>query len=131
MISFSQKKQSLSYKLTRYYTGYILTTIFYLLMRFVVLHNPAESHVSYPESSIFVNFLTMSKVLVSYIKLFCVPVTLCADYVIPYSTSLFDTSFVVSLLFLVAVIVITYRLFSPLKSCSFQLYGFLSAYYLY
>src|SRR3972149_829116 len=39
-------KQTLSYKLTRYYTGYILTTIFYLLMRFVVLHNPAESHVS-------------------------------------------------------------------------------------
>ena len=66
------KVQSLSYKLTRYYTGYILATIFYLLMRFVVLHNPVESHVSYPGGSIFINFLTMSKVLASYMKLFFV-----------------------------------------------------------
>jgi len=118
-------KQTLSYKLTRYYTGYILTTIFYLLMRFVVLHNPAESHVSYPEGSIFINFLTMAKVLASYIKLFCVPVTLCADYVTPYSTSLFDTSFVVSLLFLVAVVVITYKLFFYSKMLFFSIIWFI------
>ena len=125
------KEQSLSYKLTHYYTGYILTTIFYLLMRFMVLHNPVESHVSYPEGSIIVNFLTMSKVLASYIKLFFVPVTLCTDYVIPYSTSLFDTSFILSLLLLVAVIVITYKLFFYSKILFFLSYGLLSAYYLY
>ena len=109
-VIFSKPKK-LFYKLTYYYTGYILATIFYLLMRFVVLHNPVESHVSYPEGSIFINFLTMSKVLASYMKLFFVPVTLCADYVIPYSTSLFDTSFILSLLLLIAVIVIVYKLF--------------------
>jgi len=118
------KVQSLSYKLTRYYTGYILATIFYLSMRFVVLHNPVESHVSYPEGSIFINFLTMSKVLASYMKLFFVPVTLCADYVIPYSTSLFDTSFILSLLLLVAVIVITYRLFFSSKILFFSVVWF-------
>ncbi len=118
------KAQNLSYKLTRYYTGYILTTIFYLSMRFVVLHNPVESHVSYPEASIFINFLTMSKVLASYMKLFFVPVTLCADYVIPYSTSLFDTSFILSLLLLVAVIVIVYRLFFSSKILFFSVVWF-------
>ena len=118
------KAQNLGYKLTRYYTGYILTAIFYLLMRFAVLHNPVESHVSYPESSIFINFLTMSKVLASYMKLFIVPVTLCADYVIPYSTSLSDTSFIVSLLLLVAVIVITYRLFFSSKILFFSVVWF-------
>src|SRR3972149_8048609 len=118
------KVQSLSYKLTRYYTGYILATIFYLSMRFVVLHNPVESHVSYPESSIFINFLTMSKVLASYMKLFIVPVTLCADYVIPYSTSLSHTAFIVSLLLLVAVIVITYKLFFYSKSLFFSVVWF-------
>ena len=119
------KEQSLSYKLTHYYTGYILTTIFYLLMRFMVLHNPVESHVSYPEGSIFINFLTMSKVLASYIKLFFVPVTLCTDYVIPYSTSLFDTSFILSLLLLVAVIVITYKLFFYSKILFFSIIWFI------
>jgi len=118
------KAQNLGYKLTRYYTGYILTAIFYLLMRFAVLHNPVESHVSYPEGSIFINFLTMSKVLASYMKLFFVPATLCADYVIPYSTSLFETSFIVSLLLLVAVIVITYRLFFSSKILFFSVVWF-------
>lgn len=118
------KAQNLSNKLTRYYAGYILTAVFYLSMRFVVLHNPVESHVSYPEGSIFINFLTMSKVLASYMKLFFVPVTLCADYVIPYSTSLFDTSFILSLLLLVAVIVITYRLFFSSKILFFSVVWF-------
>src|SRR3970040_2079056 len=62
----------------------------------------------------------MSKVLASYMKLFFVPVTLCADYVIPYSTSLFDTSFILSLLLLVAVIVIVYRLFFSSKILFFS-----------
>src|SRR3989304_1676378 len=118
------KSQKLFYKLTHYYTGYILTTIFYLLMRFVVLHNPVELHVSYPEDSIFINFLTMSKVLASYIKLFFIPVTLCADYVIPYSTSLFDISFILSLLLLIAVIVITYKLFFYSKILFFSIVWF-------
>lgn len=118
------KGQSLSYRLTRYYIGYILATIFYLLMRFVVLHNPVESHVSYPEGSILVNFLTMSKVLACYIKLFILPVTLCADYVVPYSTSLFDNSFILSFLLLAAVIVITYKLFFYSKILFFSIVWF-------
>ena len=118
------KVQSLSYKLTRYYTGYILATIFYLSMRFVILHNPIESHVSYPEGSIFINFLTMSKVLASYMKLFFFPVILCADYNVPYSSFLFDVSFILSFLLLVVVIVITYRLFFSSKILFFSVVWF-------
>ena len=118
------KAQNLSYKLTRYYTGYILATIFYLSMRFVILHNPIESHVSYPEGSIFINFLTMSKVLASYMKLFFFPVILCADYNVPYSSFLFDVSFILSFLLLVVVIVITYRLFFSSKILFFSVVWF-------
>src|SRR3990167_283496 len=118
------ESQKLFYKLTHYYIGYILTALFYLLMRFVMLHNPEELHVSYPEDSIFINFLTMSKVLASYMKLFFIPVTLCADYVIPYSTSLFDISFILSLLLLIAVIVITYKLFFYSKILFFSIVWF-------
>lgn len=118
------KGENFAYRLTRYYTGYILATIFYLSVRFLLLHNPAESHVSYPEGSILVNFFTMSKVLACYIKLFFLPVILCADYVVPYSTSLFDISFIVSFLLLVAVIVIACKLFFSSRILFFSIVWF-------
>lgn len=105
------KKTSLSYRLIHYYPGYMFVGAVYFMIRFLILHNPIESHVSYPGDSIFVNFLTMSKVLASYIKLFFFPFNLCADYVVTYSHSLLDTSFILSSLLLSSVIIIAYRLF--------------------
>lgn len=93
------------------YLGYILVTVLYLLVRFVFLHNPVESHVSYPNGSIITNFLTMSKVLVFYIKVFFFPFNLNADYVMPYSSSISDISFILSFLFLCLLVVIIHRLF--------------------
>ncbi len=93
------------------YIGYFFVTIFYLLTRFIFLHNPIESNVSYPNSSIITNFLTMSKVLASYIRLFFFPFSLSADYVMPYSSSLSDISFILSFFLLSSLIVIVYRLF--------------------
>lgn len=106
------------------YLGYILVTILYILMRFVFLHNPIESHVSYPNDSIITNFLTMSKVLVSYIKLFFFPFNLNADYVMPYSSSLSDISFILSFLLLSLLIVIVYRLFFHSKILFFSIVWF-------
>ncbi len=93
------------------YLGYILVTTLYLLTRFIFLHNPIESHVSYPDNSITTNFLTMSKVVASYTKLFFFPFSLCADYVVPYASSPSDISFILSFLLLSALLVIIYRLF--------------------
>lgn len=53
----------------RNYLGYALASIYYILIRFVFLHNPTESYIPYPQNSIWVNFLTMPKVLASYIRL--------------------------------------------------------------
>ena len=119
-----REKPNLRYKLIHYYPGYIFVTAFYLVIRFVILHNPVESHVSYPGDSIFVNFLTMPKVLASYIKLFFFPFNLCADYVIPNSYSLFDTSFILSFLLLSSVIIITYRIFFFSKIAFFSVVWF-------
>lgn len=100
-------------------SGYLCITIFYLAVRFVLLHNPLESHVSYPCDSILVNFLTMSKVLASYVKLLFFPFHLSADYVMPLSHSPADISFVLSFLFLSSVFVIVIRLFFYAKTAFF------------
>lgn len=117
------KRTNLSDKLIPY-SGYLCITIFYLAIRFVILHNPVESHVSYPGDSILVNFLTMSKVLASYIKLLFFPFNLCADYVMPLSYSPKDISFVLSFLFLSSVVVIVIRLFSYSKIAFFAFLWF-------
>ncbi len=119
------KPNNLIQRLTRYYPGYILIAAFYLLVRFIILHNPVESAVSYPEGSILVNFLTMTKVLASYIKLFILPAHLCADYVVPYSTSLLNISFVLSFALLAAAGVIVYKLFFCSKTLFFAVVWFL------
>lgn len=105
------KSPNRRYKFIHYYPGYIFVAAFYFIIRFVTLHNPAESHVSYPGNSIFVNFLTMSKVLASYVKLFFSPFHLCADYVVPNSYSLLDASFILSFLLLLTIAIIAYRIF--------------------
>lgn len=104
-------KTRLAYKGIRYYIGYALVSVFYILIRFVFLHNPTESYIPYPHDSLWVNFLTMSKVLASYIKLLFFPVNLNADYIVPYATSPLEISFISSLLLIISVVVITYRLF--------------------
>ncbi|MDQ1273464.1 MAG: Protein contains repeat [Planctomycetota bacterium] len=114
------KKTNLRSKLIHYYPGYIFVSALYFVIRFLILHNPIESHVSYPGDSVFVNFLTMSKVLASYIKLFFFPFKLCADYVMPYSHSLLDPSFILSSLLLSSVIIIACRLFFYSKIAFFS-----------
>ncbi len=107
---FFTKKTNIGLRFSRY-TGYIVVASFYLLIRFVIMHNPVESHVSYPGDSVFVTFLTMTKVLASYLKLFFFPFSLCADYVVSNSYSLLDTSFILSSLLLSALAVIASRMF--------------------
>ena len=76
-------RHTLAYRILRFYLGYILVTIFYLLVRFWWFHNPVESGVSYPQENLWSNFLAMLKVLASYLKLLFFPVNLNADYIVP------------------------------------------------
>ena len=93
-----------------YYLGYFFIVFFYILNRFFFLHNPLESQVPYPQNSFFVNFLTMSHILASYVKLLFLPFHLNADYVVPFSTSLARVSFWLTVLLFIAVATISYRL---------------------
>ena len=117
-------KTLFTFKRIRYHIGYIIITVFYITLRFVFLHNPAESYIPYPQNSLWINFLTMSKVIASYIKLLFFPVHLNADYVVPNTSSPGELSFVLSFLLIVSVIVITYRLFFYSKALFFSILWF-------
>lgn len=92
-----------------YYLGYILISLFYLLIRFVVLKNPLEVSVGYLQGSVTVNFMTMVKILAVYVKLMFLPFRLSADYMITPVVSVFDISFIISSIFLAVVGIIIFK----------------------
>lgn len=123
----NNKPPALSYlKVTflRYYLGYGVVAIFYLLVRFFFLHNPTESHVPYPHDSLFFNVLTMTHVLACYIKLLFLPFHLNADYVVPLTTSLVKISFWISCLLLIVTGIFSFRLRSRHKYIFFFIVWF-------
>lgn len=92
-----------------YYLGYVLISLFYVLLRFVVLKNPVEVSVGYVQDSVAINFMTMVKILASYVKLMFFPFRLNADYTITPVTSVFNLSFLASGILLIAVASILFR----------------------
>ncbi|MFN3531127.1 MAG: tetratricopeptide repeat protein [Candidatus Brocadia sp.] len=111
-------------KIFHYYLGYFFVTVFYVLTRFYFLHNPQESHIPYPQGSLFVNFLTMTHVLAYYVKLLLLPFKLNADYVVPFPASPVNVSFWLSLLLFIATGMFTFRLRSRHKHIFFFILWF-------
>ncbi len=94
---------------TTYYLGYILTSFFYVLIRFVVLKNPLEVSVGYIQGSVAINFMTMIKILAAYVKRMFFSFQLSADYRITPVVSVFDIPFIISSIFLAAVGIIIFK----------------------
>ncbi|HHT9113741.1 MAG TPA: tetratricopeptide repeat protein [Candidatus Wunengus sp. YC65] len=120
-------RHTLAYRILRFYLGYIFVTIFYLLVRFWWFHNPVESGVSYPQENLWFYFLTMLKVLASYLKLLFFPMNLNADYIVPVASSPWDMSCILSLLLIISIAVIGSRLFFHSKFLFFSLLWFFVA----
>lgn len=92
-----------------YYSGYILVSLFYVLIRFVILKNPLEISPGYVKGSLAINFMTMTKILAAYVKLMFFPFRLSADYTISPVLSVFNFSFITSVFLLVAVGIIIFK----------------------
>lgn len=86
-----------------YYLGYLFVTLFYIIIRFVVLYNPQESRIPYPHEGLFARFSTLISMLAYYVKMLFIPVPLNADYVVPLSLSPITIPFWLSLLLLTAI----------------------------
>lgn len=115
---------NLKSKFLQYYLGYFLITVLYVLTRFYFLHNPRESHIPYPQDSLFINFLTMTHVLASYVKLLFLPFKLNADYIVPFPVSPVNISFWLSVLLFMAIGIFTFRLRSHHKHIFFFILWF-------
>lgn len=120
-------RRTFTNRILRFYPGYLLVTIFYLLVRFRWFHNPVESGVSCPQENLWFNFLAMLKVMASYLKLLFFPVNLNADYLVPVASSPWDMSCILSLLLITSVAVIGCRLFFHSKFLFFSLLWFFVA----
>lgn len=95
----------LSGRFVTHYIGYIIISGIYLFLRFKVFKNPGEV-IFYPEKSIFINALMMTKVVGYYLKLFFIPMPLNADYVVPVAYSVFDGAFIISLIVICCTMVL-------------------------
>jgi len=108
----------------KYYLGFILVSGFYLFVRFVWFHNPAEKQLQYPDKSFLVNVLTMPKIIGSYIKLLFFPVSFNADYTILSTKTPLAAAFICSIAFLITLGVITFRMYRHSKCVSFFMLWF-------
>ncbi|MBM4065500.1 MAG: tetratricopeptide repeat protein [Planctomycetes bacterium] len=105
---FTPKKTAQKIVCAPFFLGYIGVSIVYLILRFFILHNPGEKIV-YPEGSIFVNMLTMTKVLGRYITSIFLPFNLNADYHVLYLKTPFTVSFLFPLCMLISIAIIAIR----------------------
>lgn len=103
----------------KFYLGFILVSGFYLFLRFIWFHNPAEKQLTYPGNSFLVNLLTMPKILGSYITLLFFPISFNADYIVPHTKNPIAATFICSIALLGAIGVITYRLYSESRRLFF------------
>lgn len=114
---FTPRKTAKKIVRAPFFLGYIGVSIVYLILRFFILHNPGEK-IAYPEGSIFVNMLTMTKVLGRYITSIFLPFNLNADYHVLYLKTPFTLSFLFPLFMLISIAIIAIRWWKKLARTS-------------
>ncbi len=87
-----------------YFLSIALITVFYIWIQFFVMKVPNPAPATYPGGSFYTNMLTMSKVFINYLGLYIYPANLCAEHIIPVSTSLRDFKVIFSLILIVLIL---------------------------
>ena len=82
------------------YLPYFAMAIFYLVVRFSVLHKIGRAE-SYFEQSFFGTFLTTTKIFAQYIMILIFPYDITIERVVRFETTILSITFLVSLLFLI------------------------------
>ena len=108
------------------YIGYIAVSLFYLWVRVFLMSNTAELLIGYPGGNFYLNFLTMSKVPVSYIIWFLFPVGLHVTLRNPsfFSYSFFTPEALISISTIIALFFLAIALYKRSKPISFAMLWF-------
>ena len=102
---------------------YFLILIFYLIVRFLVLGHVARRS-TYVAGSFYSTMLTMSRVIIKYIRLLIFPINLSLNDTMPFSTSIFDFRVILSLIVIFFVLFYAFRQLSKKKLISFAIFWF-------
>lgn len=114
-------KERIRNKIYRY-APFCLLTIFFVLMRYLVLKRVSQC--SWWGGSPYHTFLTMSRVLIEYIKLLFLPFKLCAFYFIDISKSIAEARVLGSLAILILLAITLPFIFRRSRKLSFSIWWF-------
>lgn len=106
------------------YIPFFLVGALYMLGRFYLFYDPSGL-AKYPGGGFHLAMLiTMSRVIVYYIKLLFLPINLCVDYIFPISRSIFEPSVLISIAVLVVVLITAFKINKHSKEISFSIFYF-------
>ena len=102
------------------YLPYIAVTIFYLVVRFIILQQIGREKV-YFEHSFFGTMLTTVKIFVEYIILLFLPFNLTIEQIVKFETSVFSISFLISIFILLLIALYFVKSFKKSKVIFFSI----------
>ncbi len=105
------------------YSGYLAVALFYLSIRFLILHNPAES-IKPTYGGLIERIIFLPGHMFSFIKLAFFPINLTADYVFSYPHHFFAISNLSGLLFVAGAAVLSFLVFKQSKEFFFAIWWF-------
>ncbi len=119
-LSFNYKIDLTNIKLlTKKYMPYIAITIFYLIIRFIVLGQVGRGE-GYFHHGFFGTLLTTIKIFVNYIFLLIFPMNLVTEYYIKFETTILSIYFLTSLLVLSVILLFFIRSYKKSKIIFFS-----------
>ena len=107
-----------------YYLGFVLVALGYLVLRFKILVNPADSF-SHSRAGLFERILFLPDHLFDYIKLVLFPINLNAEYTFAYPDRFLDFSNLFSFIVIIAIIVGSFYIFQYSKGIFFGIWWFI------
>lgn len=124
---FQQKYREIFIRFKSRYAGYFLIMLFYLVIRFCALVNPAKLPLKYAGGNLYTNLLTMSAVFAGYIQWLLLPINLYATLpndpaLIFYS--IFNLQVISSLVLIITCIVTAIKIRRTSKEISFAMLWF-------
>jgi hypothetical protein len=120
-----EKTREIIAKFKSRYSGYIVATIFYLLVFFFIIGNTRDFLTPYPGGNFLTNIFTMSKVVTTYIRWLFVPVGIHPTLGYPFIIhSLFRLDVLAAISLIIASITVAFTIRNKYPLHSFAIFWF-------
>ncbi len=117
------KKNDIILRAGKYWLVYFMVAVSFMVLKFTALSNETIPAL-YPGGNLFTAMLTMTRVVVYYIRLLLYPMVLNVDYVFGASTSAFEPAVLFSTAVIAGILLITLKLYNGLRIAFFAVMFF-------